>query len=753
VTAIRARVDAVATSYRKKAKRTNEATAPGGEALDPGNRGAPTRRSIARRSPSAGNGDPDGFAGGAGGLPRGIDRPRPAPVIPVPRRGNAGFKLVSQYQPAGDQPKAIAELALGLARGDQAQVLLGITGSGKTFTVANVIAAVDRPTLIIAHNKILAAQLYGEFKELFPGAAVHYFVSYYDYYQPEAYVPSTDTFIEKDSIVNEEIDRMRHAATFALLSRRDVIIVASVSCIYGIGARETYASMTCEIDVGTSVDRDSVLRRLIELQYERNDIDFHRGTFRVRGDTVEIFPAYEADTAIRIEWWGDQVEAISEIDPLRGGVSRKMERAVVFAASHYATPDETMRRAVQSIREELKQQLELLSQQGKLLERQRLEQRTMYDLESIEQMGFCAGIENYSRHLTGRAPGEPPPTLMDYFDDDYLLIIDESHQTVPQIGAMYNGDRSRKETLVEYGFRMPSALDNRPLRFDEWRARARQTIYVSATPAEWELGQAKGVVVEQIIRPTGLVDPEVQVRPVSHQVDDLLAEIRERTAAGERVLVTTLTKRMAEDLTEYYREIGVRVRYLHSDVDTLERIQIIRDLRRGEFDVLVGINLLREGLDIPEVSLVGILDADKEGFLRSERSLIQTIGRAARNLRGKVLLYADKETESIRVAVGETNRRRAVQLAFNAQHGIVPRSANRAILDIQIADPIPQKGRRAAQVAGIDFKKIDDLGSLRAAIDKLRSEMKQAAADLEFERAAALRDQARELEQIELQMR
>jgi excinuclease ABC subunit B len=714
VTAIRATVAAVATSPRKKAKRTGEAPA------------APAVIAGSEPGPRSGT---------------------------RPRRGNAGFQLASPYQPAGDQPKAIGELIEGLGRGDEAQVLLGITGSGKTFSIANVIAAVDRPTLIIAHNKILAAQLYGEFKELFPAAAVHYFVSYYDYYQPEAYVPTTDTFIEKDSIVNEEIDRMRHAATFALLSRRDVIIVASVSCIYGIGARETYASMTCELDVGTAVDRDSVLRRLIELQYERNDVDFHRGTFRVRGDTVEVFPAYEADTAIRIEWWGDQVEAISEIDPLRGGVKRKLERAVVFAASHYATPDDTMRRATQTIREELKQQLEVLSQQGKLLERQRLEQRTMYDLESIEQMGFCSGIENYSRHLTGRAPGEPPPTLMDYFDDDYLLIIDESHQTVPQIGAMYNGDRSRKETLVEFGFRLPSALDNRPLRFDEWRLRARQTIYVSATPAEWELAQAKGVIVEQIIRPTGLLDPEVAVRPVAHQVDDLLAEIRERTAAGERVLVTTLTKRMAEDLTEYYREIGVRVRYLHSDVDTLERIQIIRDLRRGEFDVLVGINLLREGLDIPEVSLVGILDADKEGFLRSERSLIQTIGRAARNLRGKVLLYADKETESIKLAVGETNRRRAVQRAFNDQHGIVPRSASRAIMEMQIAEPLPQKGRRSAQVGAIDLKKIDDLGSLRAAIDKLRGEMKQAAADLEFERAAALRDKARELEQIELQMR
>ncbi|MBA3395570.1 MAG: excinuclease ABC subunit UvrB [Deltaproteobacteria bacterium] len=671
----------------------------------------------------------------------------------MPARSASPFRLVSPFEPAGDQPKAITELVEGLRRRDEAQVLLGITGSGKTFTVANVLSQIGKPTLIIAHNKILAAQLYGEFKELFPDNAVHYFVSYYDYYQPEAYVPTTDTFIEKDSIVNEEIDRMRHAATFALLSRKDVIIVASVSCIYGIGDRETYAAMTCEIDVGTSVDRDAVLRRLVELQYERNDIDFHRGTFRVRGDTVEVFPAYEADTAIRIEWWGDQVEAISEIDPLRGGEKRKLDRTVIFAASHYATPENTMRRAIQSIRVELREQLELLSAQGKLLERQRLEQRTMYDLESIEQMGFCSGIENYSRHLTGRAPGQPPPTLIDYFGDDFLLIVDESHQTVPQIGAMFNGDRSRKETLVEFGFRLPSALDNRPLRFDEWRERAKQTIYVSATPAEWELAQAKGIVVEQIIRPTGLIDPEVEVRPVAHQVDDLLAEIRTRTAAGDRVLVTTLTKRMAEDLTEYYREIGVKVRYLHSDIDTLERIQIIRDLRRGEFDVLVGINLLREGLDIPEVSLVGILDADKEGFLRSERSLIQTIGRAARNLRGRVLMYADKQTESIKLAVSETNRRRAVQTAFNELHGIVPKSTSRTILDVQPAEPLPKKGAKAMQLAAIDLKKIDDLGSLRAAIEKLRVEMKQAASDLEFERAAALRDRARELEQLELQMK
>ena len=676
-----------------------------------------------------------------------------SPPPPMPPRGDAAFRLVSPFAPAGDQPKAIKELIDGIRRGDEAQVLLGITGSGKTFTVANVIAEIQKPTLIIAHNKILAAQLYGEFKELFPDNAVHYFVSYYDYYQPEAYVPTTDTFIEKDSIVNEEIDRMRHAATFALLSRKDVIIVASVSCIYGIGDRETYAAMTCEIDVGTSVDRDDVLRRLVELQYERNDIDFHRGTFRVRGDSVEVFPAYEADTAIRIEWFGDQVESMAEIDPLRGGIKRKLERAVIFAASHYATPEATMRKAIESIRVELRTQLEQLSAQGKLLERQRLEQRTMYDLESIEQMGFCSGIENYSRHLTGRSVGDPPPTLMDYFGTDYLLVVDESHQTVPQIGAMYNGDRSRKETLVDFGFRLPSALDNRPLRFDEWRERAKQTIYVSATPADWELAQAKGVVVEQIIRPTGLLDPEVEVRPVGHQVDDLLAEIRERVAIGDKVLVTTLTKRMAEDLTEYYREIGVKVRYLHSDIDTLERIQIIRDLRRGEFDVLVGINLLREGLDIPEVSLVGILDADKEGFLRSERSLIQTIGRAARNLRGKVLMYADKHTESIQLAVSETNRRRAVQALFNAQHGIVPKSAIRSILDVQPAAPMPTKGKKPSQFAGLELKKLDTLDSVRSAIEKLRSEMRQASADLEFERAAQLRDKARELEQLELQMR
>jgi excinuclease ABC subunit B len=666
---------------------------------------------------------------------------------PVP-----AFKLRAPYQPTGDQPKAIQELVEGLRRGDKAQVLLGITGSGKTFTMANLIAEVNRPTLIMVHNKILAAQLYGEFKELFPDNAVHYFVSYYDYYQPEAYVPTTDTFIEKDAIINEEIDRMRHAATYALLSRKDVIIVASVSCIYGIGAPETYAHMTAEVQVGKDADRDRFLRRLVELQYERNDLDFHRGTFRVRGDVVEIFPAYEAETAVRIEWWGDQVEAIAEIDPLRGKIKRKLDEVTVFPASHYATPDDQMKRAVEQIRVELRDRLGELSEQGKLLERQRLEQRTMYDLECIEQMGFCSGIENYSRHLSGRQPGEPPPTLIDYFPDNFLLFVDESHQTVPQIGGMFNGDRARKETLVEFGFRLPSALDNRPLRFDEWKSRVKQVVYVSATPADWELAEAGGVFVEQIIRPTGLLDPEVEVRPVAQQVDDLLAEIRERIAAGDRVLVTTLTKRMAEDLTDYYKDLGIKVRYLHSDVDTLERIQIVRDLRRGEFDVLVGINLLREGLDIPEVSLVAILDADKEGFLRSERSLIQTIGRAARNVKGKVLLYADKETDSIRKAVGETRRRRALQESYNKEHGITPRSTTRTILDIQPAEPIPKKGK-PVEIAAVDLRKIDDLETLRGAISKLRTEMKRAAADLEFERAAALRDKARELEQMELALR
>src|SRR5437868_14682377 len=543
------------------------------------------------------------------------------------------FKIVSDYQPRGDQPRAIGELVDGLSRGDRHRVLLGITGSGKTYTAACVIEKVQKPTLIMAHNKTLAAQLYGEFKDLFPENAVEYFVSYYDYYQPEAYVVSSDTFIEKDSLINEEIDRMRHSATRAVLSRRDVIVVASVSCIYGIGDPNYYRGLVIDLDVGQELRRDALLRRLVDLQYERNDLDFHRGTFRVRGDIVEVFVAHEEETALRIEFFGDEIENISEIDPLRGKIKGKAKQAHIFPASHYVTPASQLVRAIDEIKIELRDRLQELSAAMKLVEKQRLEQRTMFDLEMLEQMGHCNGIENYSRHLSARKPGEPPPTLMDYFPSDYLLFVDESHQTVAQVSSMYKGDRARKETLVEYGFRLPSALDNRPLKFEEWENRVNQVIYVSATPGDYELKKCEGVVVEQVIRPTGLLDPEIEVRPVKDQVDDLLGEIRERVKSQERVLVTTLTKRMAEDLTEYYTDLGVKVRYLHSDVDTLERIEIIRDLRRGEFDVLVGINLLREGLDLPEVSLVAILDADKEGFLRSDRSLIQTCGRAARNVR------------------------------------------------------------------------------------------------------------------------
>jgi excinuclease ABC subunit B len=666
---------------------------------------------------------------------------------------DARFQLDTDFTPTGDQPRAIRELIEGLERGDAAQTLLGITGSGKTFTMANVIAETDRPALIIAPNKTLAAQLYGEFKELFPRNAVHYFVSYYDYYQPEAYVPSSDTYIEKDSLVNEEIDRMRHAATYALLSRRDVIIVASVSCIYGIGARETYAAMTCPIAVGEELERDAVLRRLVELQYERNDIDFHRGTFRVRGDTVEIFPAYERETALRVEWFGDEIDSISEIDPLRGRSKNELREVTVFPASHYATPADVLRKAIEGIKVELRERLAELSAEGKLLERQRLEQRTMYDLEMLEQMGFCNGIENYSRHLSGRAPGEPATCLMDYFPDDYLLFVDESHQTVPQLQAMYRGDRSRKEILVDYGFRLPSAVDNRPLRFDEWEQRAQQTVFVSATPAEYELERSRGVIVEQIIRPTGLLDPAIEVRPVDSQVDDLLGEIRTRAAAGDRVLVTTLTKRMAEDLTEYYTDIGVRVRYLHSEVDTLDRIELIRDLRRGDFDVLVGINLLREGLDIPEVSLVGILDADKEGFLRSARSLIQTIGRAARNLNGRVILYADRITESMRFAIDETERRRAVQQAYNEDHGITPATVRRRILDMSVPGEEAAAGPLSDAIARAEAMEIKDPRQLASEIRRLRKEMRAAADALEFERAAELRDRANELEQLDLSLR
>jgi excinuclease ABC subunit B len=665
------------------------------------------------------------------------------------------FKLVSPFKATGDQPKAIKELLAGLERKERWQTLLGITGSGKTFTIANVIAAVSRPTLVIAPNKTLAAQLYGEFKELFPENAVHYFVSYYDYYQPEAYVPSTDTYIEKDSLINEEIDRMRHAATYALLSRRDVIIVASVSCIYGIGDKELYSQMTLPLEVGEETRREAVLRRLVDLQYERNDTDFHRGTFRVRGDTVEVFPAYEAETAIRLEWWGDELESISEVDPLRGKVRRKIDFTVIFPASHYVTPSDHLRRAIDGIKVELRDRLNELGAQMKLVEKQRLEQRTMFDLEMLEQMGFCTGIENYSRHLSGRKAGEPAPTLMDYFPEDYLLFIDESHQTVPQLQAMFRGDRSRKETLVEYGFRLPSALDNRPLRFEEWEQRARTCMFVSATPGDYELKKTEGVVVEQIIRPTGLLDPEIEVRPVANQVDDLLDEIRERVKKKERVLVTTLTKRMAEDLTEYYTELDVRVKYLHSDVDTLERIEIIRDLRRGEFDVLIGINLLREGLDIPEVSLVAILDADKEGFLRAERSLIQTCGRAARNVNGRVIMYADRVTPSMKVAIDETNRRRAIQAKYNKEHGITPKTVVRNILDLSgsvyEADYVDLTKIGAGKKGkALDVGKPDELRDL---IAQMKKQMHAAADDLDFEKAAALRDKIKELEGLELAVR
>ncbi len=654
------------------------------------------------------------------------------------------FALASHLTPKGDQPQAIEALVRGLERGDEHQVLLGITGSGKTFTIANVIARVDRSTLIIAPNKTLAAQLYGEMKELFPDNAVEFFVSYYDYYQPEAYVPSTDTYIEKDAIINDRIDRMRHAATRALLSRRDVIIVASVSCIYGIGSRESYGQMLITLKKGETIRRDQLLRQLVDIQYQRNDVDFHRGTFRVRGDVIEVFPVDAEDRAIRLELWGDDIDRISEIDPLRGKVLRDLPAYAIYPGSHYVTPAEVRERAIKSIREELAERLEELGREGKLLERQRLEQRTMYDLEMLEQMGFCHGIENYSRHFSQREAGDPAPALIDYFSSDYLLIIDESHQTVPQLGAMYRGDRARKETLVEHGFRLPSALDNRPLQFEELWERVRQCIHVSATPGDWEVDQAEGVVVEQVIRPTGLLDPQIHVRPVAHQVDDLLEEVRARVERSERVLVTTLTKRMAEDLTEYYSELGVRVRYLHSDVDTLERIEILRDLRRGEFDVLVGINLLREGLDLPEVSLVAILDADKEGFLRSPRSLIQTIGRAARNARGEVIMYADKITDAMQRAISETERRRELQQRYNEEHGITPETVKRAVFEM---DASMGSGDWSTAPKALPVGRDVAPEALPDRIAELRSEMLLAAESLEFERAAELRDAIAVLEE------
>jgi excinuclease ABC subunit B len=680
----------------------------------------------------------------SGGRRKGPAPPRgPASGPPAPAEDER-FRIVSEFTPQGDQPAAIEALAEGLERGDRHQVLLGVTGSGKSFTVACVVERVQRPTLVMAPNKTLAAQLYAELKGLFPHNAVEYFVSYYDYYQPEAYIPSSDTYIEKDSSVNDEIDKLRHAATHSLLTRRDVLVVASVSCIYGLGAPATYGSMHAYVERGARLDRDDFLRRLVDMLYERNDVDFHRGTFRVRGDVVEVFPQYEDERAIRIEFFGDEVESIAEIDPLRGKVVARPSRALIYPASHYVATDAILARAIAGIREELRERLGELRGANKLLEAQRLEQRTLYDLEMLESMGFCHGVENYSRWLDGRDAGQRPYTLFDYFPDDLLLVLDESHITVPQVGAMYRGDRARKETLVEYGFRLPSALDNRPMRFDEWYERIGQALYVSATPGDWELEQAKGVVVEQIIRPTGLVDPQVEVRPAAGQVDDLLAEIRQRIAAGERVLVTTLTKRMAEELTDYYAEAGVKVRYLHSDIQTIERMEIIRELREGGFDVLVGINLLREGLDIPEVSLVAILDADKEGFLRSSRSLIQTIGRAARNVNGTVILYADQQTDSIRRTLEETGRRRATQERYNAEHGITPTSIVKRISSLRESiweqDYVTVPTVRERPSAELPAHE------LPALIAGLRREMQAAAKALEFERAAALRDRIRGLE-------
>jgi len=667
------------------------------------------------------------------------------------------FNLATTYTPRGDQPLAIDELVAGVERGDKHQTLLGVTGSGKTFTVANVIARTGRPALVLAPNKTLAAQLYGEFKELFPDNAVEYFVSYYDYYQPEAYIPTSDTFIEKDSAINDEIDKMRHSATRSLLTRRDVIIVASVSCIYGIGSPAAYQAMHIFFHQGEEFGRDELLKKLIGIQYERNDMDFHRGTFRVRGDVIEIFPAYDSERALRIEFFGDEVEAISEIDPLRGVVLQKLSKCSIYPASHYVSTRETLERAVEQIRVDLAERICYFRTQNMLLEEQRLEQRTVYDIEMMEEMGFCHGIENYSRYFDGRQPGEAPYTLIDYFPDDFVLFVDESHITIPQTGAMYRGDRSRKDTLVNYGFRLPAALDNRPLNFQEFQARIRQAVYVSATPADYELEASGGVFVEQIIRPTGLVDPVIEVRPVTAkgerfgQVDDLLHEVRETVARGERVLVTTLTKRMAEELTNYYRELGVRIKYLHSDIVTIERMQILRDLRLGEFDVLVGINLLREGLDLPEVSLVAILDADKEGFLRSQRSLIQTCGRAARNINGRVLMYGDSITRSMQACIDETGRRRIRQLAYNEEHGITPETVKkglRSILDsIEEKDYVTAPGVAEAGEEYLSPKEIPKL------VKKLRKEMLAAAKELNFEKAAALRDRVRKLEGMELALR
>jgi excinuclease ABC subunit B len=651
------------------------------------------------------------------------------------------FKLTTDFVPRGDQPEAIKALTEGVIEGRRHQVLLGVTGSGKTFTAANVIAGVDKPTLVIAHNKILAAQLYGEFRELFPENAVEFFVSYYDYYQPEAYLPTTDTYIEKDAMINDDIDRLRHSATRAVLERRDVIVVASVSCIYGIGSPRDYMDMHLFLEEGMTAGRDEILRRLVEIQYARSDTDFKRGTFRVRGDIVEIYPSFALDRVVRVEFFGDDIDSISETDPLTGSRIRKLGRIALFPNSHWLTPRDRLESALAAIEEEMKERVESFLRQGKIIEARRIEERTRFDMEMLREFNYCHGIENYSRHLSGRLPGEPPYTLIDYFPDDFLLIIDESHATVPQIRGMYEGDRSRKQTLIDYGFRLPSALDNRPLMFDEFEKRVEQAIYVSATPAEYEIRKAGGRIVQQIIRPTGLIDPKPTVRPVSGQVDDFLGEIRERVSRNERVLVTTLTKKMAEDLTDYYMELGVRARYLHSDIDTLERIGILRDLRLGKFDVLVGVNLLREGLDIPEVSLVAIFDADKEGFLRSERSLIQTTGRAARNVNGEVIFYADVITGSLKRAIDETNRRRRIQEQYNRRMNITPETVKSNIKDI--AGSIYDADYWTVPVAAAEEEAgyaVDE-----TTIRRLEQEMKEAAKGLEFERAAELRDRIKDL--------
>ena len=650
------------------------------------------------------------------------------------------FKLKAPYKPTGDQPQAIAELVKGFKEGNQCQTLLGVTGSGKTFTMANVIQQLQKPTLVIAHNKTLAAQLYGEFKEMFPDNAVEYFVSYYDYYQPEAYVPSSDTYIAKDSSVNEEIDKLRLSATAALIERRDVIVIASVSCIYGLGEPENFEQMMVSLRPGMEKDRDEVLRQLIDIQYDRNDMDFKRGTFRVRGDTVEIVPADRGDTAIRVEFFGDEIDRISEIDMLTGEVKNTLNHIAIFPASHYVVPKERMEKAIRNIEIELEEQVKYFKSEGKLLEAQRIAERTNFDIEMMRETGFCSGIENYSRHLAGLAPGQPPNTLMDYFPDDFIIMIDESHKTVPQIGGMYHGDQSRKRTLVEYGFRLPSAMDNRPLSFDEFESKIDQVMFVSATPGKYE-EEHELLRAEQVIRPTGLLDPEVEVRPVGGQIDDLIGEVNKEIANKHKILITTLTKRMAEDLTDYMRELGIRVRYLHSDIDTLERTEIVRDMRLDVFDVLVGINLLREGLDIPEITLVAILDADKEGFLRSETSLIQTIGRAARNAEGHVIMYADTITDSMRAALDETQRRREVQMAYNEEHGITPKTIQKAVRDLiavskKVAASEVQMEKDPESMSEKELEKL---------IKELEKQMKKAAADLNFEAAAELRDKLIEL--------